>query len=66
MEKIKLVWLTKQGSQTNFEKQYIEHRVFGAFNCDNILRGNDLLFANAVLIFSCNTPDPDPDVLEGC
>ena len=61
MEKITLVWLTKQGSQTNFEKQYIEHRLFGGFICDNILRGNDLLFANAVLIFSCNTPDPDPD-----
>lgn len=57
---INLVWLTKKGSQTNFEQEYIIKRVFSAFDC-NHFQINNLVHCNAIIIFSCNTESPCED-----
>jgi len=62
MEKLKLVWLTKNGNQTNFEKEYIEKRLFANYQCVNIRKKDDLIHRNAIIIFSCNTEEPSKEV----
>lgn len=59
--KINIVWLTKLGSQTKFEKEYIVNRVFGAFDVAQHQHTENLIHNNAVLVFSCNTQTPSDE-----
>lgn len=66
MEEINLIWVTKEGSQTEFEREFIVNRVFGSFKVSEHFKHEtyDLIIPNACIIFSCALEQPDKALLD--
>lgn len=65
MEKINLIWQTREGDETNFELEYIQNILFKNFE-KNIIIDNkrySTVLNDSVIIYSNNKPNADEDFL---